>query len=515
MSTIAVNITGKKKVLVIACPELAQAVYEALSPLIQSPEPGVIPSGEVSGGNDFTVSWLCEHIFPSPLKKKQRALSRAWQSFTQWGQGAGATTSTTVLSALSESPMSLFRWGDYDFVIIQDLWPIHSGSSESLECAGYVLANLDYYLWGNFSTKKIILVTDATFPLRKAKWIQKRLALQDYEGRLELILNGFDQKQAFELLDVTSPDLTKRLVQLLGNEKAPDRDHYEPEQQKNKPDGSPEIFDLLLRPVLQEVGAALQSYVGHQAEVLVVDDEEQELRKTFLQLTGRPLPHEGSLAPNRINVVRVSDGSVRQAESFDALVMLCEKEFQRSAGSNKPYTLLVTDILFGGSNWNKTGLDLIETLRQKSLQHEKARRTGIVAYTAFTTPFIAMSSYQRGADFVVAKKGTGLHDLKIEGSERLLMTLAFLCFQKSFLSNKRKEAGEIIEKAASGKPFAQAKVIFERLRQLQAVLPKYSVSIHLQQEWLDTCYLFEAMNVYGAGSSQLDLAYADITRKYD
>lgn len=513
MSTIAVNVTGKKKVLVIANPELAQAVYEALKPFIQSPDKDAIPSDETLQSDDFTVSWLCGHIFPSPMKKKQNAVRRVWNAIKQWGQDQ--ETTSTSLPALGDSPMSLFKWGDYDFVIIQDLWPVRSGSTQTLECAGYVLANLDYYLWGNFSTKKIILVTDEAFPLRKARWIQQRLGLSSPINSLQKVLTAFDQKQAFELVDVTAPDLMKRLVQLLGYQKSIDLNPDESERlSSTELNGTPEIVDFLLRPVLEEVGKALRSYVIHQAEVVVVDDELTDLNKTFEQLTGKSLDQQ-DLAPNKVNVVRVSDGVVQQAESFDGLVHLCEKQFQQSAGSAKPYTILVTDILFGGPKWSKTGLDLIETLRQKAKQEERIRPTGIVAYTAFTTPFIAMSSHQRGADFVVAKKITGAHDLKVEGTERLLMTLAFLCFQKSFLSDKRREAGNLIQTAGSAQSFAHSRAILEGLRQLQAVLPKYAVSIHLQQEWLDTCYVFEAMNIYGAASNQLSLVYADVTRKYD
>jgi hypothetical protein len=95
------------------------------------------------------------------------------------------------------------------------------------------------------------------------------------------------------------------------------------------------------------------------------------------------------------------------------------------------------------------------------------------------------------------------------------MTLAFLCFQKSFLAEKRQEAEALIERTRSRKVVAQSEAILGSLRHLQAVLPKYTVSLHLQQEWLDTCYLYEAINIYGSGSEQLKLVQKDIREKYD
>ena len=495
--------SGKKKVLVIAHPELANAIYEALDPLIELSD-RADPSSE-----DATVAWLCDRIFPSPLRKKTAFFMRAWSKMRTLGRNQRPTL-------LADS--SLFGWGGYEFVIIQDLWPVRSSSGNTLECAGYVLAGLDYYLWGNFSTKKIILVSDKTFPPRKAELIREGLLLPPATD-VDDVVSEFDRKQAFATIDLGGDgDFRQRLVRVLeggknslnlaaqkqavGTAATYVRGHEDTE----------EIADHLSKPVLEEVLRALQTYVGQQAEVIVVDDELQDLNQTFKQLTGKPLNSQPNQSLNQVNVTRTSDGIVQQAETFDGLVDLCTREFDKAIRGSKPYTLLVTDILFRGSSWNKTGLDLIDTLRVSLKQQAKARHIGIVAYTAFTTPFIAMSSHQRGADFVVAKTVLGSHDIKLTGSQRLMMTLAFLCFQKSFLSERRKDAESIMKETKSAESVGRTQTI---LRQLQAVLPKHTVSPHLQQEWLDTCYLFEALSLYEPESEQLQEVYQEMSRKYD
>jgi CheY-like chemotaxis protein len=503
--------SGRKKVLVIAHPELAAAIYEALDPYIESPA-GPRTLVHTTSSEKATVAWLCDRIFPSPSLKKTAFFKKAWSAFKTLGRNQPLALPATNATG---SPMSLFGWGGYQFVIIQDLWPVDSDSGRTLECAGYVLANLDYYLWGNFGTKKIILVSDKEFPQRKAEWIRE-LHLPSLTS-VDAVVSEFDRKQAFELVELGGEgELRERLVRLLKGDENP---HNSGSQEirtvsSSVTDGREQenpskIVDHLRYPVLQEVLRALQSYVGEQAEVLVVDDEFSDLDETFKQLTGRQLDDQTALSSNQVKVTKASEGIVRQVPTFDALVDLCMREFHNAASSSKRYTLLVTDILFRGPTWNKTGLDLIDTLRLR-LKQEKARRIGIVAYTAFTTPFIAMSSHQRGADFVVAKLDFGPHDVKVKGSQRLMMTLAFLCFQKSFLSDKRKEADDMRKAAKSGDSFARAQ---RSLRQLQAVLPKHTVSLHLQQEWQDTCYLFEALGVYE--SESLKEIYQEVSTKYD
>lgn len=503
-----VDFTARKKVLVIAYPEIAAAVYEALIPYIEPPDKSAAVSTNGNGVEEFTVSWLCGNIFPSPVQRKQSVISKVWQRIRNFTGARRFDGEMPLLNSI-DATMSLFNWGEYDFVIIQDLWMLPANPGRTLECAGYVLANLDYYLWGNFATKKIILITDHSYPALKARWINLSQNLHIPHEHFLNILSELDKKQAFETIDLNGePEPRQRLLELIrGNEPPAVLSNHEPDQDS-------QILDCLIDPVMREAAKALQAYVTQQAEVLVVDDEFTELDMTYEQLTGKHLdPQQEDLKPNRVYVAAASNGTIEQAGSFEALVELCKEKFQQAATGGKRYTLLVTDILFKGPSWNQTGLDLIETLRMKSKASN--RRTGIVAYTAFTTPFIAMSSYQRGADFVVAKIERGRHDLRIKSTQRLLMTLAFLCFQKSFLAEKRQEAEALIERTRSRKVVAQSEAILGSLRHLQAVLPKYTVSLHLQQEWLDTCYLYEAINIYGSGSEQLKLVQKDIREKYD
>jgi len=88
-------------------------------------------------------------------------------------------------------------------------------------------------------------------------------------------------------------------------------------------------------------------------------------------------------------------------------------------------------------------------------------------------------------------------------------------FQKSFLWDKRREAGELIRLAKPDTAVQGRIKNSESLRQLRAVLPQHVVSLHLQQEWLDTCYLFEATDVYGPASQKLKQIHVEVSSKYD
>src|SRR5258706_563069 len=152
-------VTGRAKVLVIAYPELASAIYEALEPYALFPARQAQAGLRASQTDAPTVSWLFSQIFPGPpVPPQPGVLARMLSALGQVWPRRHSTPQNSVLA--TDSSSSLFQWGDYDFVIIQDLWLAASGSYPTLECAGYVLANLDYYLWGNFHTKKVILVTD-------------------------------------------------------------------------------------------------------------------------------------------------------------------------------------------------------------------------------------------------------------------------------------------------------------------------------------------------------------------
>jgi hypothetical protein len=515
-------VTGKAKVLIIAEPELAESIYEALEPYGCFPARAVQTHKTSTQREAGTVASLFSEIFPTPPPPPPPTFLERMKTYLR-KDSSPANPSAQASLTTTDSSMSLFQWGDYDFVIIQDLWPTEIAMGRSLECAGYVLANLDYYLWGNFATKKVILVTDQNFLSQKAHWETLGLAPSRRAVNEEEVLRGFDQKDAFERVDLhgEGADPVRILRQIIttgsGGKTDQTRDKKDVEGQEAI-DSSPARFsavvDAIMLPVMREAVQALRSYVSAHADVVLVDDEYDELKDTFWQITGQQLA-EPPGHTGRVSVAKTSEGIAHQAKSFAELVELCGDESQTPDGGQKRYTLFVTDILFKGPAWHQTGLDLIEKLREQLNQLEETRRVGIVAYTSFTTPFIAMSSYQRGADFVVSKKARGAHDIKTEGTDRLLMTLAFLCFQKSFLLAKRREAGWLVNPPTSDKGVPKRFRDSGGLNQLRAVLPRHAVSLHLQQEWLDTCYIFEAINVYGATSENIKKIHKEVSRKYD
>jgi CheY-like chemotaxis protein len=511
--------TGRKKVLVIASSEWASAIYEGLSDYIIAPAPVPIESND--GGDQRTVSWLCSQMFPSPKEPpKTSALSRARKALWDPNPESSIEPLAPTPAAPINFPMSLFNWGAYDFVIIQDIWRLGDGNAATMEGAGYVLANLDYYLWGNFKTKKIILVTDPQFLHKKAEWLGVRRKLSLPAQVEKDLLGAFDSKQAFERVDLNKPGAMpiQRIKELIAESFA-QTEAESPANQPRLPHSSASenissIADAFLHETMTEALRALRSYVKHHAEVIVVDDELVELDNTFAELTGEHLKLPSKMSLGSVAVASASRRTVTQAKTFGELVKVCAQEFQDAFQGGKRYALLVTDILFRGPNWHQTGLDLIETLRDELRLAQNERRVGIVAFTAFTTPFIAMCAYQRGADFVVSKTALGGHDLKMQGTDRLMMTLAFLCFQKSFLFEQRSKAGELIMSTESQTSRAN-ETSFELLRQMLRILPKYAVSMHLHQEWLDTSYLLEAINVYGSDDAQLRSIYKQINGKYE
>ena len=121
----------------------------------------------------------------------------------------------------------------------------------------------------------------------------------------------------------------------------------------------------------------------------------------------------------------------------------------------------MTDVLFEISDPTKTGIDLTAGLREAFHQD-----IGIIVYTAFTTPFIAMSAYSRGA-------------------------LAVLVFQKEYFRRVREQCSALANSEKTEEFLADKTgvliSIFER------TLPKHTVSPHMAQEWEDTYFLLKMM----------------------
>jgi hypothetical protein len=83
---------------------------------------------------------------------------------------------------------------------------------------------------------------------------------------------------------------------------------------------------------------------------------------------------------------------------------------------------------------------------------------------------------------------------------RLLLTLAFLCFQKQLLAHTRgeREAGN-----------AQ-----NALHRLRTSLPRHYVSLHRQEEWHDANYYLDALSLYDSGSPELTQIRTELEAKY-
>jgi hypothetical protein len=522
-----IDLVGKPRILVVAYPDLADAIYEALDadkpPFVDTNTVRAISRQIVT---PQTLSQLCSQAFP-PREKNQPIRSSGWRTFL-------ARVAQVVVRAVAEAPVppvkspvasaSFFEWSDYDYVLIQDLW-IDRGGPEgpTLQAAGYELAHIDYYVRGNFNTKKIILVTDDEFLTNKAKWENARKAKNFHQ----IVRAAFDEKNALTLVRLNSPHAFRRLRDIVAGNSANATDS---ERQvstllpSSLHDGGFSHFPALSRQVRNEIAGALRSYIRTRAEVIFVDDEPKDLTWTYKEVTGSDLMGEGvtsGAASNAIGLLQERCVFVAQATrkvasavgSFSELVKVCMEKFDEAVKGDNNYVLLVTDILFKLSTWEQTGIDLIEELRRQLLLRRVGRHFGIVAFTGFSTPFITMSSYQRGADFVVSKLINGRHDINTTGTNGLLMALASLCFQKSFLEDKRREIGHTIRTKGSRPPSRERFV--QSLRQLQAVLPRPTVSLHLQQEWLDTCYLIDAMTIYELGSSQLEQIFHEVSNKYD
>ena len=521
---------GRPKVLVVAYPDLADAVYEALGLIAPPPAPSAGAAREPVR----TVSTLCSQVFPARVKAAASAPAPGHTFKEGLMQGLmrlfGVAADEPTIPAQKPSktedlPVSLFEWGDYDFVVIQDMWAgLSDSGAPTLEPAGYELAHLDYYERGNFNTKKIVLVTDDEFLVRKWKHTDggKQEGAETVDLQ-QLVRLSFDEKDAFPLVYLSHPNALKQLREAVFDSKeplqaagsvaaanAPQTEAYTPTVQRTAPGPNIELRSQ----VRQAIAGALRLYIKSRAEIVFVDDELEELRNTFREVAGEELSDGGGTQVRQSKSVYIVDTKEKMpspAEYFDQLVELCEGKFDEALGGGEDYVLFVTDILFKLTSWEQTGIDLIQQLRQQ-LSYTGTGLFGIVAFTGFTTPFIVMSAYQRGADFVVPKISRGKHDIDTAGTDRLLMTLAVLCFQKTFLRAKRMETRLCNDSDGSAR--ASSDKFARSLRHLQAVIPQHTVSMHLQQEWLDTCYLLDAMTIYKPGSPILERALREVSDKY-
>jgi CheY-like chemotaxis protein len=233
----------------------------------------------------------------------------------------------------------------------------------------------------------------------------------------------------------------------------------------------------------------LREYVSERAEVLFVDDDSSVCAGTLRYFGHGAIATllDTNDAVRAVDLITgVVDGTFGE---FASLMAHCEKVIAHAAMRRRP-VIVVTDILLDHAGWAgadayRTGIDVISELRRGERRLD--RHTGIVAFTGATSPFVTMSAFLRGADSVVFKGDSPLAynhaDLDPTGTglDKLLLTLAFLCFQKEFLREKRQ---------------ASQKDAYAQIAHLDRVLPDYAISAHLHAEWADTRYVLNSRATY-------------------
>lgn len=494
------------KVLIIAYPELAGSVKAVLTEGLEFPiKESNISTFFPANPDNLTIpssGLLCKEVF-----------------------------SVSPKSADSDKPQierGLFTWREYDYVIIQDRWlwteecreiklsTQNNFEKSRVDYTGYVLARSCYYLWGNFKTKFIILVTDKNFLSLDAPAPD---AIVDYQNEI------FDEKKAFELVKLisdSSANNERNAVERFRDIFSPNyseaiRAEYIPVKRKKA--GNQNIKDLvkeLHSPVMTQIKEALRLYVKDSVDKFIyVDDEIEDLKKGYKEIIGEePIVNYNTDSGRKVEMALYSkDGkcSSGEAYNFEGLFNLCENTLEKSDGK---FTLLITDILFKIPSWKESGVDLIERLRAKSTE-DKPLPIGIIAFTGFTTPFISMFSYQKGADFVVSKgqsSGNSEHaSITDSGMDQLLMAAAFLCFQRNFINYMSESVRRYIKNIVEGKNTEIHSVdIDQQHKSLKDILPAHSISQHLRQEWADICYLFEAAKIYKKSPQILDSINKDM-----
>src|SRR5271165_3267165 len=130
LSLNSVEVIDRLQVLVLASPEIAGPICDALESL---PSVDCLTARDAAGPEEDQLGLLCSVLFPD-LQREESKQSH-WE-------------------------LSLFAWSRFDVVVLQDLWRtrVQSGG-EKLQFAGRVFASWDNDR-GNFSTRKIVLVTD-------------------------------------------------------------------------------------------------------------------------------------------------------------------------------------------------------------------------------------------------------------------------------------------------------------------------------------------------------------------
>jgi CheY-like chemotaxis protein len=485
-------VIDRLQALVLASPEIAGPVTEALREL--AAVNCTVPAAPLEDGSK--LSWLCSVLFH--------------------GQ-------TTEPDLPPDRDVSLFAWNRFDVVIIQDLWLAERARAASrLEFAGRVFAAWDNDR-GNFSTKKIVLVTDPSL-------FRGRVAESDPQisGQMSLsdVQQVFDPKNAVGFVSLCGSSASAiacllRMVSGRGSSRKSDAGTCKTtgEHPLANPSALVRVRSAIRRsvssPVIEQAAPEFRRTIHPHTKIYLIEDEMVALGAAYHALTGKTLTLKSSGDEHGpINVLSLADGVSESAHTFEELLNLCKKTIQPILRSQEKHrdVLVVTDILLDIPNSTHTGIDLIKELRNSYLN-----QIGIVAFTGFVSPFVAMSAYLHGADYVVEKgEITGAHDtLQLSGTDRLLEALSFLCFQRRLLRQMRERCKSLIEYPLVAYQFAD-RTAGDQARRLERVMPRHTVSLHLQQEWQDTLYLLKRIQIESGGDGkELCEVLNEFRRKYD
>jgi hypothetical protein len=481
-----VMIIDRPRVLVLAYPDIASSVSAGLRELADAHCEIFHPPSEQP-----TLGALCAALFPERKDDDNLLLA---------------------------GTLSFFAWSQFDVVILQDLWlSDHPSQMSRLEFAGRVLASLDNDR-GNFATQKIVLVTDPAF-------FEQRVL--NYMGRSverrspEEIQRSFDPKNAIDFIPVCSgnDNALLTLVDIVSRRSAPaDVNHSHDSQStpakrlKSDPKIRAAIGLGVNTPVIEVAAPAIRSMIRQHGEIYVIEDEPNALLSAYRALTGDRFSDAARLEREPgVNIVKIGDTSLTPSATFEDLVKSCKKYIDKDLKRHKN-VVIVTDILFEPWSSAKTGVDLIRLLRDCY-----PNQIGIVAFTNFRTPFVVMSAYHLGADYVVEKGSpVSAHEsLELSGADRLLEALAFLCFQRSMLRHMRNLCEQHVCESEGGTPRADTHAELQRGR-FEHIMPRHTVSLHLQQEWEDTLYLCRLIQIYSPSrKAELRKILREIKAKYN
>ena len=418
---------------------------------------------------------------------------------------------------------SLFAWNRYDVVILSDIWWAEIGESRSRYAAGRVFA-----LWdnnrGNFATRKVVLVTDADDfdGLVRNALIESGGVLADSDYDWANLPSDFervlDPKRSISLVDAGGDKfLTELEACIYGAAKPPISVPIKEDDSRTIDLRMSAAAENLTRQVIRQAGVALRASI-QSTQILVIDDEESVLKAIYNALTDKDLPTRKKLSSDlTVMLLDVAHARTRFVRSFDELEKVSKEETKLAVerlelGEKKVLrdVVIVTDILFEIGDSTRTGIDII-----RSLRNMLKNRIGIIAFTGFTTPFIAMAAYRQGADYVIQKGGSvGRHaSLRQTGLDRLVEALAILSFQRSFLRRVRQHCKHRVESLAGEDELSQE--MLRLIRLFERTVPQQTVSLHMQQEWEDTYWLLKTVQTgNGANMERVKSILNELKKRY-